>query len=115
MADIIPSENVRAMLAEALGRLRKASADYFDLLEKGLSTAPPPVAEHARQVCNFMQRNVTASFELGDKLVQAKDVQDALRLQSEFFQSQMQALTEQARGMGESVMKAAASPFTPRI
>ena len=36
-----------------------------------------------------MQRNVTATFDLGDKLIQAKDVQDALKIQSEFFQDQM--------------------------
>ena len=61
-----------------------------------------------------MQRNVTATFDLGDKLVQAKDVQDALRIQSEFFQDQMRALTDQARSMGESAMKAATGIFTPK-
>ena len=39
MADINSSaENVRAMLAESNGRLRKASAEYFALLEKGLAS-----------------------------------------------------------------------------
>jgi len=34
MADINPSaDNVRAMLTETLGRLRKASEEYFGLLE----------------------------------------------------------------------------------
>ena len=38
MADINPpAENVRAMLTETLGRLRKASEEYFGLLEKGLN------------------------------------------------------------------------------
>ena len=90
MADINPSaENVRAMLTETLGRLRKASEEYFGLLEKGLSSSPLPIADQAKQFCNFMQRNVTATFDLGDKLSQAKDMQDALKLQSEFFQDQM--------------------------
>lgn len=43
------ANNIRAMLAEAKGRLRKASAEYFELLEKGLSSSPLPVAE-AKQV-----------------------------------------------------------------
>ena len=38
-------------------------------------------------------------------------MQDAFRLQSEFFQEQMRALTEQAKSMGESAMKAAAGGF----
>jgi hypothetical protein len=58
-----------------------------------------------------MQRNVTATFDLGDKLIRAKDMQDAFKLQSEFFQSQMQALTDQAKNMGESAVKQATGMF----
>ena len=112
MTDLSPSaENVRAMLTEALDRLRKSSADYFDLLEKSLSSSPLPVADYAKQFCSLMQRNVTATFDLGDKLIQAKVMQDALKLQSEFFQGQMQALIDQAKNMGESAVKAATGMF----
>ncbi|OAF18626.1 phasin [Bradyrhizobium neotropicale] len=115
MADINPSaENVRAMLTEALGRLRKANADYFELLEKGLASSPLPIAGQARELCSLMQRNVTASFDLGEKLIQAKDVPDALKLQAEFFQDQMRAMTDQARTVGESAMKAAGGMFSPK-
>jgi phasin len=115
MADVNPSaENVRAMLTETLGRLRKASAEYFDLLEKGLSSSPLPIGDQAKQFCDYMERNVTATFDLGDKLVQAKDVQDALKLQSDFFQGQMRALTDQAKSMGETAMKAATGIFNPK-
>ena len=110
-----PAENVRAMLTETLGRLRKGSDEYFGLLEKGLSSSPLPIADQAKQFCNFMQRNVTATFELGDKLTQAKDMQDALKMQSEFFQDQMRALTDQAKNMGETAMKAASGAFMPKI
>jgi phasin len=115
MADINPSaENVRAMLTEANGRLRKAIAEYFELLEKGLTSSPLSVPDQAKQFCNYLQRNVTATFDLGDKLIQAKGAQDTIKIQSEFFQEQMRALTEQARSMGESAMKAATGVFTPK-
>jgi len=61
-----------------------------------------------------MQRNVGATFDLCDKLIQAKDQQDAMRIQSEFFQAQVRAVTDQARSMGESGMKAMTGAFTPR-
>ena len=115
MADINPSaENVRAMLTEALGRVRAASAEYFELLEKGMASSPLPVADQARKFCDFMRGNVTATFDLGDKLIQAKDVQDALKVQNEFFQRQMQTLTDQGRSMAESAMKAATAGFMPK-
>ena len=115
MSDInLSADNARAMLTESLERLRKASAEYFDLLEKGLSSSPLPVADQARQFCGYMQRNVTATFDLGDKLIKAKDMQDAVKIQSEFFQDQMRSLTDHAKSMGASAMKAATGIFTPK-
>jgi len=61
-----------------------------------------------------MQRNVGATFDLCDKLIQAKDQHDAMLIQSEFFQVQVRVLTDQARSMGESTMKAMTGAFTPR-
>ena len=61
-----------------------------------------------------MQRNVTATFDLGDELTEAKDMQDA-SMQSDFFQDQMRVLTDQAKSMGESAMKAATGAFIPKI
>jgi phasin len=110
----LSAEKVRTMLAEANERLRKASAEYFDLLEKGLSSSQLPVADQAKQYCGYLQRNVSATFDLGDRLIQAKDMQEAARIQSEFFQEQMRSLTDHARSMGESAMKAATGVFTPK-
>lgn len=110
----LSADKIRTMLAEANGRLRKASAEYFDLLEKGLSSSQLPVADQAKQYCSYLQRNVTATFDLGDKLIQARDMQEAAKVQSEFFQDQMRMLTDQAKSMGESAMKAATGVFTPK-
>jgi phasin len=115
MADAnLSADQIRAMLTETLERLRKASAEYFDLLEKGLSSSQLPIADQARQFCGYMERNVTATFDLGEKLIKAKDMQDAVKIQSEFFQDQMRSLTDHAKGMGESTMKAATSVFTTK-
>jgi phasin len=114
MADIPSADNIRAMLTETLDRLRKSSAEYFQLLEKGLSSSSLPIGDQAKQYCEYMHRNVTATLDLGDKLIQARDAQDAFRIQSEFFQEQMRALTDQVRSVAESGMKAATGIFTTR-
>ena len=110
----LSADKIRTMLAEANGRLRKASAEYFDLLEKGLSSSQLPVADQAKQFCGYMQRNVTATFDLGEKLIQARDMQDAVKIQSQFFQDQMRSLTDHAKSMGESAMKAMTGAFAPK-
>jgi phasin len=112
--DNLSADKIRTMLAEANGRLRKASAEYFELLEKGLSSSQLPVADQAKQYCGYLQRNVTATFDVCDQLIQAKDMQEAAQVQSEFFQDQMRLLTDHARSLGESAMKAATGAFTPK-
>ena len=115
MSDVnLSQDKIRAMLAENLERLRKASAEYFELLEKGLGASQLPVGNQAKEFCGYLQRNVTATFDLGDKLINAKGMQDAIKIQSDFFQDQMRSLTDHARSMGESAMKAATGAFTPK-
>lgn len=107
-------EKIRAMLAETMERLRKASGEYFELLEKGLGSSQLPMGDQVKQFFSYMQRNVTATFDLGDRLIKAKDIQEAARIQADFFQDQIRSLTDHAKGMGESAMKAATDVFTPK-
>lgn len=58
------AESVRTMLSENLDRLRKANADYFQMLEKNLASAQLPIGGHAMQYFELMQRNVTATLSL---------------------------------------------------
>jgi len=115
MADINPSaQTVRTLLTEANERLRMASAEYFELLEKCLASSPLPITGQAKQLCNYMQHNVAATFDVGDKLIQANDIPAALKIQSEFVQDQVRTLTDQAKAMGESAMKATTGAFVPK-
>ena len=68
----LSADKIRTMLAEANEAPSKGQRGVFDLLEKGLSSSPLPVADQAKQFCGYMQRNVTATFDLGDKLIQAR-------------------------------------------
>ena len=52
MSDVnLSQDKIRAMLAENLERLRKASAEYFELLEKGLGASQLPVGNQAKEFC----------------------------------------------------------------
>ncbi len=42
---VMSAEQVRAMLTENLERVRKASNEYFQMLEKGLSSSQLPLAD----------------------------------------------------------------------
>ena len=55
----------------------------------------------------FAERNMASAFEFAHELVRARDLQEVLRLQGDYIRRQMEALTEQARELGESTSKVA--------
>ena len=108
MADIErPSGIVRSVMAENLEQARSAMANYFQFVEKGLSASPLAATDQARTFRNYVEQSVAASFQLSDKLLRAKDFQDVVRIQAEFFQTQLRALTEQSKNLGETATQAA--------
>jgi hypothetical protein len=100
-----PSDNVRAVMAQNLEQAHKAIANYFELVEKSIASSPLGAADQTKTFRSSVERSVAASFELSDKILRAKDLQDVLRIQTEFFQKQLQALTEQSKDLGNAAAK----------
>ncbi len=71
-----------------------------------MSNAPWGKTDLSEKIKNNAEKNVAAVFEYGHKLISAKDIQDIVRIQTEFMQKQLQALNEQAKDLGESATKA---------
>ena len=59
---------------------------------------------------SYTERNVNAAFDLAQKLVKAKDPQEALALQSEYLKSQLAVLQEQAKELGSVLQKSMTPP-----
>jgi hypothetical protein len=55
----------------------------------------------------FALQSATMAFEFAEKIAQAKDVPEFVRLLSEFLQAQMQLLSDQAKDLGEALGNAA--------
>jgi hypothetical protein len=49
---------------------------------------------------SFAENNVNAAFDLAQKLVRAKDVNEVLALQAEFAKAQMAAMQTQTKELG---------------
>ena len=63
---------------------------------------------------SFAEQNVANSFEFAQKLVRAKDIQEVMTLQQEFLQSQMKAMSEQAKDIGSAATKTAMENLKPK-
>ena len=91
-----------------------AASRAVSALEGQTETARLGAKDVAEKAMTFAQKNVAGSFEFMQKLVQAKDFQEVLRLQADYVKTQMQVLAEQAKELGESTTKAAKDATTPR-
>ena len=85
--------------------VQAAQKTVFPLEERAMASQVG-VLETSKKAMTFAERNVLSAFEFAQKVVQTKDTQELVRMQTEFVQSQMQALSEQVKDLGE-VSKAA--------
>jgi hypothetical protein len=81
---------------------------YFGFIQNTVSNYPSGGTEFGEKLKSCAQKNIAATHELMRQWSQAKDFQDALRIQTEFMQSRMYAFTEQAKSLGEAYTKATA-------
>jgi phasin len=108
----IPAE-MRDFAERSVAQARKAFEGFMGAVQKTASVdAPafPPAAgvkDVSQKAVAFAEKNVTSAFDLAEKLVHAKDVQEVITLQTEYLQQQMAAIQEQTRELGEVVQKAA--------
>ena len=61
----------------------------------------------------YAERNIAASFDFAQKLVQAKDAKEMAELHAEYIKRQMHTLTEQAQELGRQAGKFGVPPPKP--
>ena len=88
----MPAEQVRSVMTKNIEQAHGVIANYFQLVEKSISASPLGATDQTKTFRNYVERSVAASFGLSDKLLRAKDFQDVLRIQTEFFQTQSKDL-----------------------
>jgi phasin len=116
----IPPE-MRAFAEKGVEQARQAFDGFISAAHTAVNafdgqaeTARKGAKDVTEKAITFAGQNIASSFELAQQLMQAKDVQDVLRLQADFIRRQMQVLAEQAKELGESTSKAAKDAATPK-
>ena len=101
-----PFEDFSAMVRQTMAQVQGATEQYFGLLQKNMSSSPWAGNDLSKKMLSFAQENVAAGFEFAQRLSQAKDFQDFLRIQNEFMQTQMDAFGRGVRDISEASSKA---------
>jgi phasin len=90
----------------AFQQLMQAAQDAVSNLERG-EKGQVGALDISKKTISFAERNVLSAFELAQNIVQTKDIQELVPMQTEFLRSQMRALGEQVKDLSETVSKAA--------
>ena len=106
----IPAE-MREFAGRSVAQARKAFEGFIGAVQKTASgvdaaTAQMGGKDASTKAVAFAEKSVTSAFDLAEKLVNAKDIQEVLALQTAYLQQQMAAVQEQAKELGDAVQKA---------
>jgi hypothetical protein len=83
-------------------------------IEERNATVRAGAKDVSQKAIAYAQKNVQASLDYAESLLKAKDVTEVTRLHSEYVQSLMRSLAEQASEMGQTVTKAALDATKPK-
>ena len=92
---------------QSMSQAQKAMDSYFDMAQKAFSMNPWSSTEFGDKAQRFYEQNIQTTLEHVQKLSQAKDLQEAIKIQTEYLQKQMQSFVEQSKTLSEAFIKSA--------
>jgi hypothetical protein len=95
------------------GQTKTAMENYFNWFQNATSALPWGNTNLNRILMSHATQNVTATFEFVQKLSQAKNFQDVVKIQTEFMNAQLKSFNDQAKIIGEIYINAAAATKIP--
>lgn len=105
----LPAE-VRDFAEKSVEQARKAFDGFLGAASKAMSAAETQATtvqsstkDMTTKAMVYAERNVTAAFELAQKIVRAKDMQEILQHQSDYLKAQAAALQTQLKEFGDVV------------
>ena len=102
----VPAE-LRELAEKTIEQAEKAFGMFFDAASKSMGSLPGAGSDISKQALTFTEQNMKAAFDHARKLVHATDLQEAMRIQSEFLRSQFTNAGEHMRQITGQVMSVA--------
>jgi phasin len=103
---IVP-EVVREAAEQAFEQTEKAFDAFLSAANKSVAMFPSPATDMSTKTLALTERNLKAAFEYARKLLHAKDMQEIMQIQGDFFKNQLAAAEEQMKQMGSRAVSAA--------
>jgi hypothetical protein len=107
-----PFEAVQAMMLENLEKVQGATQSYIDMVAKAMGGLPGADEDRIATLKAYLERRVAANHDFMEKLLHAKDFQEAFRIEVEYFQSQLRAIAADASEIGTKLASSFNRPTT---
>ena len=107
-----PFEAVQAMMLENLEKVQGATQNYIDMVAKAMGGFPGANEDRIAAFKSYLERQVAANHDFAERLLHAKDFQEAFRIQVEYFQSQLRAIAIDASEIGTKIASSFNRPTT---
>lgn len=108
------------MAERSVEQAKQAFTNYSQAAQEAVSTFDQWIEASqvgaqgiSKKAMKFAQRNVLSAFDFAQKIVQAKDIDELIRMQTEFVQWQIQVLGEQVKDLGETAVDAVETAAKP--
>ena len=79
---------VREFAEKSMDTAEKAFSSFMESASKSVVIDPAPITDVAKHALAISETNLKSSFEHARKLLQAKDINEVVQLQSEFLRNQ---------------------------
>jgi phasin len=103
----VPAQ-IKEVAEKTIDQAERGFSAFIEAANKSVSMIPNPTTDMSLRALSLTEQNMKAAFDHAKKLLQANDLQEAMRLQAEFLKAQYEAATEQLKEMGTSVPSAGA-------
>lgn len=96
---------VKAATKQAMKQAYGAADQHFEFLKKNLGLIPTGGTEVGEKLKSYAEKNITSIQGFLKSLSEVNDFQQAMRIQTEFMHSQLNAYREQTKSLAEAYTK----------
>ena len=95
---------------KAIDGFMNAAQKTVDTFEGSANTVQASAKDATRKTFTYAEQNLAAAFDLAQRMVRAKDMQEAMQIQAEFVRTQFEAMQTQMKEFGSIAQSAMKQP-----
>lgn len=98
---------IKEFAEKTLEQAEKGFNSFIEAANKSAGMMPGPATDMSKKLLAMAEQNLRSTFDHSKKLLHAKDVQEAMQMQTEFLKAQYASAMEQLKEMGSGIRSSA--------